>query len=590
MNLLTKNNILLILFFFLLISSISSYTLINIKQDLNKNIQNSLNTVLLSVQNAHYTLINQKILTSQSFASSPWLIDRTEKLLLLHSENKSLIQSNELTELRQRIKPELQRFDDQGFFIIAPDKISIASMRDENLNNTNIIHTHKNKLLNRSFKGESVFIPTIRSDVPLKGQLSKSVTMFVTAPIRNINNQVIAVFALRIEPQKHFSDIARIGRIGESGETYAFDSKGVFLTKSRFEHHLIQTKQLKVGQIEELNLRITDPGGNLLNGYRPTLSAEQHPLTKMAENATSGFSGFDIEGYRDYRGINVLGAWLWDERLGIGLATEIDRNEALLPYYRTRNAFLVGIILTIVFAIIVVRLLVKIQKESNTRILKAHATLESKVKDRTKELTIAKDDLSNAFKELELLAITDSLTGLANRRHFDNLMNIEWQRGIRDEKPISLVFFDIDYFKQFNDSYGHIIGDNCLKQISTMLLESTIAKRLGDLVCRYGGEEFIVLLPASDLIYAKVVADNIKQHIEMLCIPHNKTKLIDTCYVTVSVGYACEIDLKNNNASSLIQKADEALYKAKNSGRNNVCQYKKEPQKPRSNVHNIKDN
>jgi len=114
MNLLTKNNILLILFFFLLISSISSYTLINIKQDLNKNIQNSLNTVLLSVQNAHYTLINQKILTSQSFASSPWLIDRTEKLLLLHSENKSLIQSNELTELRQRIKLRTQIMINDG--------------------------------------------------------------------------------------------------------------------------------------------------------------------------------------------------------------------------------------------------------------------------------------------------------------------------------------------------------------------------------------------------------------------------------------------------------------------------------------------
>ncbi len=589
MNLLTKNNFFLILFFFSLISSISFYTLDNIKKDLNKNIQGSLNTVLLSVQNAHYTLINQRMLTSQSFASSPWLIALTEKLLILHSKNISLKTSNELKELRVRIKPELQRFGDQGFFIIAPDKISIASMRNENLSQINLIHTHKSKLLNRAFSGESVFIPTIRSDIPLQGQFSKSVTMFVIVPIRNLNDEIIAVFSLRMEPKKHFSDIAKIGRIGESGETYAFDAEGIFLTKSRFEHQLIQTNQLKTGQHEELNLRIADPGGDLLAGYRPTLPAAKFPLTKMAKNATSGINGFNMEGYRDYRGVNVLGVWLWDERLSIGLATEIDRDEALLPYYRTRYAFLVGITLIIVFAILILRLIINIQKDSNSRILKAHTSLESKVIERTKELTNAKEDLSNAFKELELLAITDSLTGLANRRHFDNQMNIEWQRGIREGKSISVVFFDIDYFKQFNDSYGHIIGDNCLKKISTMLLESTIAKRLGDLACRYGGEEFIILLPASDLNYAKIVAQNIKQHIEMLCIPHNKTLLKETCYVTVSVGYACEGDLKNNNTSSLIQKADEALYMAKELGRNNICQYQEKAKAVTNNIHNIKN-
>jgi len=593
MNLFSKQkliSILLAIFFLILISATSFYALKNIEKDLKSNIKDSLQTVLLSVQKAQLTLINQRILTTQSFSNSPLIISLTQQLLVFHNKNENIYNSQSLKQLRVRINPLLKTFGDHGFFVIAPDRISIASMRNENINKINLIHTQKPALLDRAFLGESVFIPTIESDVPLKLGVEKAITMFITVPIKNLKGKVIAVFALRVDPDKYFSNILEIGQIGESGETYAFDNKGFLLTASRFESQLIKTKRLALGEHGELSLRVSDPGGNLLTGYSPKTSINDFPLTTMAQSAIAGNSSFDMQGYRDYRGVKVFGSWLWDKRLGIGLATEIDIEEALQPFYRTRYAFITAILLTIIFAVFMLRVVIKTQAESKRRALKAQEELECKVSERTKELSNAKDELSNAIKELELLAITDGLTGLANRRQFDNQLNIEWQRAIRDGNPISLVFFDIDFFKQYNDSYGHLLGDNCLQKISSMLLEANVTKRLGDLICRYGGEEFIVLLPASDIHYAKIVAETIREHVEMLCIPHNKTQLKDTAYVTVSVGYAVEDNLKSSKASSLIQKADEALYQAKSSGRNKTCQYRARPKIVSSNIRKIKHN
>jgi len=579
---------LLVIFFSVVITITSHFALKNIKNDLLSNVQDSLLTVLLSVQKAHSTLISQRLLFAESFSTTPRVIELTDQLLKLHNQGESIVKGEVLKDLRQYVEPILTRYGDLGFFIIAPDGTSIASMRNKNLNSINLIQHHKNELLQRTFAGESVFIPPIISDVPLNLGLTESITMFITVPIKSVNKKVIAVLAFRLDADKYFSDIVQIGRIGESGETYAFDKKGIMLTASRFENQLIKTKRLNFRQHEQLNLRISDPGGNLLKGYIPTIEPEQFSLTKMAQSATAGQSNFNMEGYRDYRGVMVFGSWLWDNNLAIGLTTEIDVEEALQPYYRTRATFLTSIALTFIFALLMLRVIHKLQAESKKRILKAHTELESKVIERTKELSKAKDELSNAFKELEILAITDSLTGLANRRHFDNQLNLEWQRGIRDQKPVSLVFFDIDYFKQYNDNYGHLLGDQCLQKISTMLLDSNVTKRLGDLICRYGGEEFIVLLPASDIQYAKNVAITIKQHVEALCIPHSKSQVKGTDYVTVSIGYASEEDLKNNKAISLIQKADEALYVAKNSGRNKISQYKAPTKIVETNIHEIK--
>ena len=159
----------------------------------------------------------------------------------------------------------------------------------------------------------------------------------------------------------------------------------------------------------------------------------------------------------------------------------------------------------------------------------------------------------------------DGLTGLANRRQFDATLEQEWQRAIRSELPLSLLFADIDYFKRYNDTYGHQAGDECLKQVANELKDSI--KRPTDLAARYGGEEFVLVLPNTNGQGAIHVAQRIKTNISKLKIPHAQSD-IDR-YLTLSMGVSYTFPNHNQSAELLVKTADEALYKVKNTGRNN---------------------
>ncbi|MGI9334531.1 MAG: diguanylate cyclase [Gammaproteobacteria bacterium] len=163
-------------------------------------------------------------------------------------------------------------------------------------------------------------------------------------------------------------------------------------------------------------------------------------------------------------------------------------------------------------------------------------------------------------------SLTDSLTGVPNRRHFDQLLGREWKRCLRMQAPISCVLFDIDYFKAFNDRYGHEQGDRCLRKVGRSL--RSLIKRSADLPARYGGEEFAVVLPQTPLAGARALAEEIRARIEGLRIAHAASKA--SAYVTVSVGVACVVPQRGSHPSELVRFADEALYVAKNDGRNRI--------------------
>jgi diguanylate cyclase (GGDEF)-like protein/PAS domain S-box-containing protein len=167
-------------------------------------------------------------------------------------------------------------------------------------------------------------------------------------------------------------------------------------------------------------------------------------------------------------------------------------------------------------------------------------------------------------EKLKGLSQTDDLTGLINRRHFDENMSNEWSRAKRADEPLSMFFMDLDRFKQFNDIYGHLKGDDCLKKVSAALKEALI--RPGDIVARYGGEEFVALLIGTDLKGACHVAEKIRKQIEDLGIKHegNPEKFI----VTISLGINTIANYKNISKEDFIDRADQALYKAKERGRN----------------------
>lgn len=175
--------------------------------------------------------------------------------------------------------------------------------------------------------------------------------------------------------------------------------------------------------------------------------------------------------------------------------------------------------------------------------------------------------LAEANLALQRLATTDGLTGLANRRHFDEYFNQEWRRIARDQQPLSLILCDVDFFKLYNDTYGHQAGDYCLKSVAKAI--RNMVKRPADLVARYGGEEFAIILPNTDVIGAIAVAKAICAQIKALNLPHSRSKVAE--YVTLSMGVATTIPLLEAGAESLLKTADTALYQAKAEGRN--CYY-----------------
>lgn len=172
-------------------------------------------------------------------------------------------------------------------------------------------------------------------------------------------------------------------------------------------------------------------------------------------------------------------------------------------------------------------------------------------------------------QKLGWLASHDDLTQLYNRRYFNIQIDKEWRRMLRSREPLALIILDIDYFKSYNDSLGHQIGDQCLLKVASCLLQ--YSRRAGDVVARYGGEEFALLLPATDLHGAEQVGHHIQQCIANLNIPHPSSKASKK--ITVSMGIAAMIPLKGCSYERLIRFADHALYTAKQHGRNKFCVY-----------------
>ena len=173
-------------------------------------------------------------------------------------------------------------------------------------------------------------------------------------------------------------------------------------------------------------------------------------------------------------------------------------------------------------------------------------------------------ELQKSNAELQKLTCQDGLTGIANRRSFDDFIRKECLRSARDGTAISLILIDIDYFKLYNDNYGHLKGDECLHKVAETLQKA--AQRPADLVARYGGEEFAVVLPSTDAIGAMKIADSLRLAVEGLELPHAYSPLCNI--VTISMGIASKVASEKESPGDLIEMADEALYEAKNAGRN----------------------
>ncbi|MER3589127.1 MAG: hypothetical protein C4322_14980, partial [Mastigocladus sp. ERB_26_1] len=174
--------------------------------------------------------------------------------------------------------------------------------------------------------------------------------------------------------------------------------------------------------------------------------------------------------------------------------------------------------------------------------------------------------LRKANLELERLATLDGLTQVANRRRFDEYLSQEWRRMAREQQYLSLILCDVDYFKSYNDHYGHQAGDACLKRVAAAMRNTL--KRPADLVARYGGEEFAIILPSTAVQGAITVAQAIQKAIKILRLSHIQSQISD--FITVSFGVSSIIPIPNLKVETLITTADQALYEAKKQGRDRI--------------------
>jgi eukaryotic-like serine/threonine-protein kinase len=246
-------------------------------------------------------------------------------------------------ELKRQLAPAMASHKYEGYFVVDRSFQILDATNTVLIGQKNV--PEYSKALSDCFDGKTSLSPPFPSVVMLPDERgvvrAGTPTMLVCAPIRDEAFQVIGALAFRIAPEREFTNILQMGRLGESGESYAFDSQGLMVSSSRFDEQLILLGVLPDRENSEsiLNVSLRDPGGDLTTGYRPKTRRSNSPLTKMAASALAGNKASDVDGYRDYRGVLVVGAWKWLPDFGLGVTTEIDAAEAFRPLMILRNTF-----------------------------------------------------------------------------------------------------------------------------------------------------------------------------------------------------------------------------------------------------------
>ena len=380
-----------------------THTLIQNREQTLKSIEKELKFVLEMTHDRMDFFVKERKSYLLQLGRDTELVKITQELLALpNNDAETLRNSIPLQKARDFFAKRQVEQKNIGFFIISPDNISLGSRRDTNLGTENFIGLRKPQLMKQVFQGKVVFVPPLKSDVPLENQdKERPKTLFFAAPIQTRDNKVIAILTQRLLPENALSEIIQQGRIGKTGESYLVDEFGSMFTTSRFRDELI-TLGILSEQSVSTQLALRDPGGNLLEGYIPTTPMGERPFTKMAKSIiisskqTSPIESSDgrseiilnNEGYRDYRGVFVYGAWMWNKALGIGFATEINQHEAMANFINLRRLFLLATGITLISTILAMLLILilgkkarKAQLDAKTKIL-----LETQVSLRTQEL------------------------------------------------------------------------------------------------------------------------------------------------------------------------------------------------------------
>lgn len=352
---------------FALLVSVMTFAFLSFMKDNDRDeYQSAMETVRDGAEIALEIWADYKVQEINNIANNPDIILLASAISRVKPAKSELVNSVHQANFRNYVDDYVPSLS-LGYFLISPDSISLASKRDSNIGTQNIIAKQYPGLLKRVFaEGETLFIPPVIAEIDATGHT----TSFFVAPLKRPNGEVFAAITMRIDPKDVFSRILLTGQFGKTGETYAINQKGWMLNQSRF----------------------TDDGGILgkdtyISVRVPKALDPNTPLTVMARSATDKLSGQNLDGYPDYRGVQVIGTWKWNDRLNIGIASEIDYSEAYSMYYTICYALISMVTILVLLATGGVLFLLLVGDSANKTLLKAKSSLENQVKERTAELS-----------------------------------------------------------------------------------------------------------------------------------------------------------------------------------------------------------
>ncbi|MDC0336251.1 transporter substrate-binding domain-containing protein [Pseudodesulfovibrio sp.] len=363
------------------------YALSQLENRARQGVGEALESVLLTTHEALSIWEQQNKKYVEQLVESPVLKGLTRGLLSLPKDRATIESSPQLWNLRKFMKRLQPSMGFVEYSVVSKDLLSYGATNNDDLLEMNSITLQRTHALDKVFLGSTFFIPPIKIVGGHEGVTDEgySTLVSIAAPLKGGDGNVFAVLILYFDATEAFQRIIAMGRMGNTGETYAFDKNGNLVSESRFDGQLQPLGLVGEKQSGILSLRISDPGGNLVEGY--ALNTEEvMPLTVSVQSATLGNSGIDLGGYRDYRGVPVIGAWLWNDSLGLGLVTEMDMDEALGSYRLVRNTVIAIILITILLGTIMTGLSNWIGQSAAKSLSKAKDELEDRVEERTAEL------------------------------------------------------------------------------------------------------------------------------------------------------------------------------------------------------------
>ncbi len=462
---LRKRWIVVLNFIIILLAVILAYwALAQNKKSIHNDWNSNLLTIRTTTQEALDIWLSNQKQKLRNIASDPKTKLLAQSQLALYLKGGDISNSHELTGLREIFKRLQEVSKHKGFFVIAPDGTNIGSMRDSNLGLKNLVFAKRNENFTKALSGETVFVLPMLSDVPIANTPNISglpfpSTMFILTPLKLNDGKVIAVLAERLDPLGEFSKILKLGRVGKSGETYVVDGNARMISESRFSKQLSTLKMIAPNTQNVLAIEIKEPKSNT--------------LTVAAKSALNRKSSSDIFGYKDYRGVDVIGSWAWSANIEAAVITEVDKDEAYQTYYTTRFTILIILCVLVIVSVFISILIMSISHKANKALAKSNLTLESRVGQRTRQLEKSKEQLIENERKLQI--VLDNISALIYLKDTSGvylLVNKEWEVTLGLDIDSVVGKTDYELFPE-NIAKGFISTDHeAMQSLQTVQLEN----------------------------------------------------------------------------------------------------------------------